>query len=317
MDSSPFLTSAKIVCSSDLLARAKKLKKPNVVIANAGSILPMLAAKEATLIGIMNPIFVGDVRAIEEEAASLKWDISDFEIVAAKGELESSELAAKLCGSGHGDILMKGDVHSDIFMKAVLTKDAGLRSSRRLVHTFFITHPSDQRPLLISDAAVNIRPNLATRKDATRFAVEILQILGNNRPKVAFLSATEVPLKNMESSVEAATLCDWARSEIKDADFSGPLALDLILSSESASVKGMSENKVAGKADAIIVPDIVSGNAIFKALVYLSGGCAAGVVNGAKVPILLTSRSDPTAARIASVALASILRANFGFNNSG
>ena len=316
MENSPFLTSENIVCSNHLLSRAKKLKKPNVVIANAGSVLPMLAALEATKIGIMTPIFVGDIKAIEKEADDLNWDITNFEIIAAKGEHESAKVAAKVCGCAHGDILMKGDLHSDIFMKATLTKESGLRTGRRLVHSFFITHPSDRRPLLISDAAVNIKPNLVTRKEATRFAVETLHILGNSRPKVAFLSATEVPTETMESSVEAATLCEWARKEIKNADFSGPLALDLILSPKSAKVKGFSENRVAGKADAIIVPDIVSGNTIFKALVYLSGGCAAGIVNGAKVPILLTSRSDPSAARIASVALANILRVESNLQNS-
>ena len=161
MDDSPFLTSEQIVCSNHLLSRAQKLKKPNVVIANAGSVLPMLAALEATKIGIMTPIFVGDVKAIEKEANDLNWDIGNFEIIAANGEHESAKIAAKVCGDGHGDILMKGDLHSDIFMRATLTKESGLRTGRRLVHSFFITHPSDRRPLLISDAAVNIKPNLA------------------------------------------------------------------------------------------------------------------------------------------------------------
>ena len=307
MDNSPFLSSKEIVCSVDLLNRALKLKTPNVVVANAGSKLPMEAALEATLAGIMTPIFVGDITKITAEADELNWDISKFEMVEAQGEESSAKIAAELCGLGHGDILMKGDLHSDTFMKATLTKGSGLRTGKRLVHSFFITHPSDRRPLLISDAAVNIKPNLTTRKEATRFAVDILHVLGNQRPKVAFLSATEVPSASMESSMDAATLNEWATSEIKGADFSGPLALDLILSPKSVQVKGFSNDPVAGKADAIIVPDIVSGNAIFKALVYLAGGCAAGIVNGAKVPILLTSRSDPAAARIASVALATIL----------
>ena len=307
MERSPFLSSKEIICSADLLARALKFKKPNVVVANAASELPMKAAFEATVADLITPIFVGDIIKINNEAHKLNWDISSFEAISADGEENSAKIAAELCGFGHGDILMKGDLHSDVFMKATLTKDSGLRTGRRLVHSFLITHPSDKRPILISDAAVNIKPSLVTRKEATRFAVEIFHALGYERPKVAFLSATETPISTMESSLDAVSLSKWATAEIQDADFSGPLALDLILSSESARVKGLSKDRVAGNADAIIVPDIVSGNAIFKSLVYLAGGCAAGIVNGAKVPILLTSRSDPAAARIASIALATIL----------
>jgi phosphate acetyltransferase len=176
-----------------------------------------------------------------------------------------------------------------------------------LVHVFHITHPDGGKPLIISDAAVNVTPDMDTRKAAITNCVALLRKLGVAEPKVAMLSATESVLPAVPSSVEARELRDWARAEIPNAHFSGPLALDLILSPESVAIKGMGDDPVAGNADAIIAPDIVSGNALFKSLVYLSGGCAAGVVMGAKVPILLTSRADPAVARIASVALAAVI----------
>jgi len=192
-------------------------------------------------------------------------------------------------------------------MKAALNPVAGLRTDSRLVHVFHISHPDGGRPILISDAAVNVAPDMTTLQSSTKAVVSMLHKLGNAQPHVAFLSATESPTSSVPSSVEARALCNWAIENVRGADFSGPLALDLILSPASVAVKGMGHDPVAGQADAIIVPDIVSGNALFKSLVYLSGGCAAGVVLGAKVPILLTSRADPAAARLAAVALAAVL----------
>ncbi|MEM8658837.1 MAG: phosphate acyltransferase, partial [Pseudomonadota bacterium] len=251
---------------------------------------------------------VGERVRIEGEAAALSWDVSSFPIHEATGEAEAGQVAATLCGTGAADVLMKGQLHTDVFMKAALNRDAGLRTGRRLVHLFHISHPDGGPTLTISDAAVNVAPDIETRQDATRAVVDLLHRLGMERPRVAYLSATESVLPGVPSSVEARALADWAKAEIPDAAFSGPLALDLILSPDSAATKGLSDDPVAGYADAVIVPDIVSGNALFKALVYLSGGCAAGLVVGAKVPILLTSRADPPAARLASVALAAISR---------
>jgi len=182
----------------------------------------------------------------------------------------------------------------------------GLRTGKRFVHIFHISHPDGGAPMLISDAAVNVAPSLETRQDAIGEVVDLLQRLGTARPKVAILSATESAIPSVPSSMDAKALADWAAANVQDADVSGPLALDLILSSEAVATKGLTDDPVAGQADAVIVPDIVAGNALFKALVYVAGGCAAGLVTGAKVPILLTSRADPAAARMASAALASI-----------
>lgn len=304
---SHFLSAAQPNCPPELIAQAASGKAPRVAIARAGAALPMQAAMEATQAGVMSPVFVGEAAAIRDEAAALDWNIAAYPIHETEGEAEAALTAASLCGAGEADVLMKGHLHTDAFMKGALARDAGLRTGNRLVHIFHITPPGVDAPLLICDAAVNVAPNMDTRRDAVRAVVKLARARGIATPRLAFLSATESAIPSVPSSLEAAELAEWARAEIPDAHFSGPLALDLILSRESAVVKGLADDPVAGRADAIMVPDIVSGNAIFKALVYLAGGCAAGVVMGAKTPILLTSRADPPAARLASACLAAIL----------
>lgn len=302
--SSPFLSTTQPVCPPDLLKRAQACPIPRVAIANAGSEIPMQAAFKATKLGIMSPVFTGDKPAITHWADQLDWDISAYPILEAADETAAGALAALACGKGQADILMKGDIHSDTFLKAALAPDAGLRTGARLVHIFHMTHPDGGWPLLISDGAVNVSPDIKTRQTATLEMVDLLRKLGTHLPKIAFLSATETPIPSVPSSVEARTLRDWARATISGAEFSGPLAFDLVLSGQAADIKGLTFDAVAGNADGVIVPDIVSGNVLFKSLVYLTGACAAGLITGAKVPLLLTSRADPAAARLASIALA-------------
>lgn len=306
---SSFLSLAEVSAPTHLLDLARQVATPRVAIARAGAALPMQAAKEASEAGLMIPVFTGERAGIQSEADRLDWDISPFEIIETEGEQASAEAAAMACGEGRADVLMKGQLHTDIFMRAALSRNAGLRMGRSFVHIFHITSPDGASALTISDAAVNVTPPLDTRKDATREVVKLLHRLGNQTPRVAFLSATESVIDSVPSSVEARALRDWAIQDIADAHFEGPLALDLILSPDAAATKGMADSPVAGRADAVIVPDIVAGNALFKSLVYLSGGCAAGIVMGAKVPILLTSRADPAAARLASVALGALAAA--------
>lgn len=307
---SPFLTREAPVCPPDLLDKARQVAAPVVAIAGAGADLPMQAAHQATQAGIMTPLFTGDSDEIRRLAGGLGWDISGFEILPASDEAAAAQAAAEACGQGRADVLMKGQLHTDIFIKSALRRENGLRTGQRLVHIFHISHPTGGRPLLISDAAVNVSPDMDTRLLAVQQAVKMAHTLGTLRPRVAFLSATETPIASVPSSIEARTLCDHAKATISGADFSGPLALDLILSPDAACIKGVTGDPVAGHADVVIVPDIVSGNTLFKALVYLSGGCAAGIVLGAKVPLLLTSRADPPAARLASLALAAIMATN-------
>lgn len=307
---SPFLNEREACCPREILDMAQRLDSPRVAIARAGSALPMQAAKEAAEAQIMIPVFVGEPDAIKAQADRLNWDISGFDLIEATGEQAAGKAAAIACGQGRADVLMKGHLHTDVFMKSALNRAAGLRMGKRLVHIFHISHPDGGRPLLISDAAVNVSPDMQTRKDAIRAVVALSHVLGNSHPRVAMLSATETPIPSVPSSVEGRELADWARETLsQEGSFSGPLALDLILSPQAAAIKGLGDDPVAGYADAVIVPDIVSGNALFKSLVYLGAGCAAGIVMGAKVPILLTSRADPPAARLASAALAAILSA--------
>lgn len=280
---------------------------PRVAIARAGAPLPMLAAKQGVAENLMTPVFVGEADAIRAEADKLDWDIGAYPLHDTTGAEEAGQTAARLCGTGEADVLMKGQIHSDVFLKAAVDRDSGLRTDQRLVHMFVISPPDGSKPMVISDAAVNIAPSVDVRKVILSEMSAMLQSLGTARPRLALLSATETPIDALPSSVEARELADWARTALPDADVSGPLALDLILSPDSVAIKGLDSDPVAGYADGIVVPDLVTGNALFKAFVYLGGGCAAGVITGAKVPILLTSRADPASARIASLAIANVM----------
>lgn len=303
---SPFLSTRDAEAPANLIKMGQDFGSPRVAIARAGAPLPMEAAKEATEADLMIPVFVGEADAIRSEAAKLDWDISGYDLHDTNGEEEAGMTAARLCGEGRADVLMKGNLHTDVFMKSAVSRDNGLRTGKRFVHIFHISHPDGGKPILISDAAVNVAPNIETRQDAMREVTDLLIKLGTARPKLAILSATESAIPSVPSSMEGRELADWAKENLTEADVSGPLAFDLIMSPSAVATKKMTDDPVAGQADAIIVPDIVSGNALFKAFVYLKGGCAAGLVTGAKVPILLTSRADPAAARMASVALAAI-----------
>ncbi len=301
---SQFLSNEKPACPGWLLSLAKADQPIRVAIARASAASSIEAAKEGVEAGLVEPIFVGECDEIRRLADQAGFDISAFELVDATGEEEAGAKAAHLCGAGDADVLMKGQLHTDVFMKAALNRDAGLRTGNRLLHQFVMLK-GDQDPVVISDAAVNVAPDLETRQEATSAVVKMLRLLGRS-PRVAFLSATESPLPAVPSAIEGRELCDWAKSSIKEAAFSGPLAMDLIFSAEAVAVKGLSDDPVAGQANGIIVPEIVSGNALFKAMVYMAGACAGGLVIGGKVPILLTSRADPPAARLASMALSAI-----------
>jgi phosphate acetyltransferase len=307
MTSSPFLSEIEPTCPEDLLARALQFAPPRIAIARAGAPAPMEAAKEGAEAGVMVPVFVGERDRIEAEAKALSWDISSYDLIEADGEDGSAMAASGAVREGQADVLMKGHLHTDSFMKAAINRNHGLRTDKRFVHIFHMSPPAGGKPLLISDAAVNVAPNMTTRQDAIRLVVDLSKRLGTTRPRVAILSATESAIESVPSSIEGRDLAAWAIEHVPDADVRGPLAMDLILSGEAAATKGMADDPVAGQADAIIVPDIVSGNALFKTLVYVGGACAAGVVMGGSAPILLTSRADPPAARLASAALSQIL----------
>lgn len=302
------LDQSKVFAPKSLLTMAKtRAKVARVVIAFSQSKSAISGAKQAFDLDLIEPIFVGPRNKIEKEAKNLDWDISNFRVINASEEEKAGDISAALCGNGEADILMKGDLHSDTFMRSVIARKNNLRTRNKIVHQFYITNDDMSTGIMISDAAVNIKPSEKTLKTITETMVNSLKLLGIETPKIAFLSASEMVMENMESTVVAQNLREWAKENIKDAFFSGPLALDLIISREAAIKKGLGEDPVAGQSNGIIVPEIVSGNTLYKSLVYFAGGCAAGIVLGAKVPVLLTSRADPPEARLASIALASIL----------
>lgn len=306
----PFLARQMARCPETILGRAARLGAKVTAIAGAGTGPALAAARAGVESGLMDPLFIGRTDDILAKAEAVSWDLSDYRIVDAGSEEEAAAAAVDACRDGTASLLMKGLVHSDILMKAVLDRNRGLRTGNRLVHVFVLFPRGGGRPLAISDAAVNVAPDFDTRKSATRRTIDILRRLGVQRPRIAFLSATETPIAAVPSSIEARDLRDWARAELSDAEFSGPLATDLALSPEAARIKNIQGDPVAGHADGIIVPDLVSGNALYKALVYVAGACAGGVVTGASVPILLTSRADPPEARLASLALAVMMAEN-------
>ena len=300
------LSTRPFECPPALLELARE--KPAVVtaVANAGSTLALESARLAVEAGLIVPILVGDKSEIARAADEITWDISEFDVVDANDEAEAALTAAKLCGDGAAGALMKGHVHTDAFMMAILNRDSGLRTGRRLTHVFHMTVPDTEKALLITDAAVNIAPDMETKFEAIRNAVALAHALGIDKPRVAILSGSEEPTERMPSSMDAAALAERAAAKLSGALVHGPLAFDNAVSPGAARIKGI-DHPVAGNADILLAPNIETGNALFKMMVYFMSACAAGIVLGAKVPAILTSRADPPEARLASAAIAAIL----------
>jgi phosphate acetyltransferase len=291
-------------CPSGLIERARRLGPLRIVIVCANAALPMLSCRAAVNAELMEPIFVGPKEAVRTEAQNIGWDISGFKIVDVEGEGAAAEASVALVREGLADALMKGQIHTDILMRAALNRNHGIRDGGRLIHVFHITPPHSDRPQLFTDAAVNVRPDMETMKVAIRAVVDVARAVGIERPKVALLLVREEPIPAVPSAKKSRELAQWATKAIPGSVFSGPLSLDLILSREAALAKRLYDDEVAGAADAIVVPDTVSGNVLFKSLVCFR---AAGVVVGGRVPVILTSRADPPETRLASVALANVL----------
>lgn len=309
-----FIHPVQAECPQGLLAAARERGRLNLLVVRASAPLPMEAAFHAYQAGIAQPVLVGEADRIEAEAATLGWDLSDITVIDSNGEAEAAAKAASLLQASLSEpdalpvgAVMKGQLHTDVFMAALLNREVGLRIGNRLVHIFAIYPPdSGAGPVLVSDAAVNVTPDEKTQNQSMIEMCALAKKLGHTRPKLAILSATETPIDSMPASMVAAERAKWAKTHLVDTDISGPLSFDLALSAHAVATKGITGDAVAGRANCLLVPDIVSGNILYKALVYLGGGCAAGIVLGGAVPILLTSRADPPAARLASIALAGI-----------
>jgi phosphate acetyltransferase len=256
------------------------------------------------------PILVGPRSKIEKAASDNKLDISKFEIVDAEHSHDAAAKAVALVREGKAEALMKGSLHTDELMGAAVARDTGLRTARRISHCFIMDVPGHTEALVITDAAVNIAPTLKDKVDIVQNAVDMVHAMGVEDVRVAILSAMETVNPDVPSTVEAAALCKMAdRGQITGALIDGPLALDNAISPEAAAIKKIN-SPVAGHANVLVVPDLEAGNMLAKSLSFLAGADAAGIVLGARVPIMLTSRADDLPARLASCAVAVLLAAS-------
>ena len=297
------LSNKEIVCPNNLLDKAQEKKGVKVAVVNAGKPLPMLSVQDAVAENLIEPIFIGDKKEILKCAEDLKWDISNFEIIDEPIENNTAKIAAQLASKGKIKIIVKGHIHTDVLMKEVLKREYNLLGKTRLSHIWHMTVAKDDKPLIITDGALNVLPNVKTKMHILKNVINFSNRIGISRPKVAVLSATEEVLESVPSSLDAAEITKLAKDENLEADVFGPLAFDNSISKKSAGIKGI-KNSVAGEADVLLVPSVETGNGLVKMMIYFMGACAAGVVVGGKVPVVITSRSDEAQARLASIAAA-------------
>ncbi|HZF30684.1 MAG TPA: phosphate acetyltransferase [Gammaproteobacteria bacterium] len=287
-----------------LLAACRTLAPVPTAVAHPCEATALTAAIEARAARLIEPILVGPAAKIREVAARAKVDLSDVEIVDAPHSHASAAQAVALVREGKAEILMKGSLHSDELLGAVVARETGLRTSRRISHAFVMDVPTYHKVLVVTDAAINIAPTLEDKVDICQNAVDLARTLGIERPKVAILAAVETVTSKMPATIDAAALCKMAdRKQITGAALDGPLAFDNAISKEAAQIKGI-ESEVAGDPDILLVPDLEAGNMVAKLLTFLAKADSAGLVLGARVPIVLTSRADSVRARIASCAVA-------------
>jgi len=297
------LSDKEIICPNNLLNVAHKKKGVLAGIVNAGKPLPMLSIMDAVNENLIKPIFIGDKDEIQKCADNLKFDISKFETIHEPVENNTAKIAAKLASENKIRIIVKGHIHTDILMKEVLKREYNLLGKTRLSHVWHMTLDKEDKPLIITDGALNVLPNVKTKMHILKNAINFSNRIGIEKPKVAVLSATEEVLDSVQSSLEAKEITEIAKKENLNAEVFGPLAFDNSISKKSAAIKGI-KNTVAGQADVLLVPSVEAGNALVKMMIYFMGACAAGVVIGGKVPVVITSRSDEAPARLASMAAA-------------
>jgi len=267
-------------------------------------------AIEAANDGLIIPILIGPKQRIESVASDEGINIDGIEIVASQHSHDSAKIAVNMARDGSAAAIMKGKIHTDELMSAVVSREGGLRTGRRMSHVFAFDVPTYPRPLFITDAAINIGPDLETKADIIRNVIDLAKLLGIETPRVAILSAVETVTSKIESTLHAAALCKMAdRGQIKGGLLDGPLAFDNAVSEESVRIKGI-KSDVAGKAEVLVVPDIEAGNMLAKQLEYLAKAEGAGIVLGAKVPVVLPSRADDAVSRLAACALAVMIANN-------
>ena len=287
-----------------LIARAKDVPPAKTVIVHPCDETSLKGVVEAAQLGIITPILVGPSGKIAAVARQYKLDISGFELIDVTHSEAAAARGVELIHESRGELLMKGSLHTDELMRAVTSKTAGLRTNRRISHVFVMDVPTYPEVLFITDAAINIFPDLDAKVDIIQNAIDFFTELGFGTPRVALLSAVETVTPKIPSTIEAAALCKMAeRGQITGGLLDGPLAFDNAISPEAAKIKGI-RSEVAGRARILVVPDLEAGNMLAKNLTFLANADAAGIVLGARVPVILTSRADSVRARMASCAMA-------------
>jgi phosphotransacetylase len=287
-----------------LLERCSAFEPVPTAVAHPCEETALAGALEAAQKGLIQPILVGPRARIEEVAKKAGVDLGKCEIIDAPHSHASAAKAVEVVREGRAELLMKGSLHTDELLAAVVARDTGLRTERRISHVFIMDVPTYHKVLIITDAAINIAPTLEEKADICRNAVDLAITLGVEKPKVAILAAVETVTSKMPATIDAACLCKMAdRGQISGGVFDGPLAFDNAISKEAARIKGI-VSPVAGDADILLSPDLESGNILAKQLIFLGGSDSAGLVLGARVPIILTSRADSVRARIASCGVA-------------
>jgi phosphate acetyltransferase len=289
------------------IERCKELPAVTTAVVWPLSEVAMNGAVEAALAGLIEPTLIGPKAKMEALAAKIGADISGYPIVDVDTESKAAEAAVVICRAGGAQALMKGSLHTDELLKPAMARDTGLRTARRISHVFIMDTPAYARTLLITDAAINITPELEDKVHIVQNAIDLAHALGIPEPKVALLSAVETVSPKIKSTLDAAALCKMAdRGQITGGILDGPLAFDTAVSQKAASIKKL-VSPVTGQADILVVPDLESGNMLAKQLEYLGGAQLAGIVLGARVPTILTSRADSAETRLTSCAVAVLL----------
>ena len=301
------LSKIKAIVPENLISLAKKTPKIPVAIVCANHASSIESTKEAYDLDLIEPIFIGQKEIIHKEANNIAWDISSFELINTDNDQKAAAEGAKLAKDNKIKVIIKGNLHTDILMRVYLKKEFGLIEGKRLSHIWHMTINENVKPLFITDGALNVLPRIDVKMHILRNVIEFANKINIKKPRVAILSGTEDPIESMPSSMEAKEVMERAKQENINAYVHGPLAFDNAISSEASKIKKIT-NEVAGKADILLVPNLETGNALSKIMVYFMGACAAGFIVGGKVPVVVTSRADNAASRLASIA-ASIISA--------
>jgi phosphate acetyltransferase len=287
-----------------IIARAKKVPPAATLVVYPCDESSLRGAMEAAEAGIIVPTLVGPAARIAAIAREHQFDISSFEIVDAGDSEAAATKAVQLVHEAKGELLMKGSLHTDELMRAVTSSSKGLRTARRISHVFMVDVPNHSEALFITDAAINIFPDLDVKRDIIQNVIDFFALVGLGVPRVAILSAVETVTTKIPSTIDAAALCKMAeRGQITGGILDGPLAFDNAIDAEAARIKGI-KSQVAGRAQVLVVPDLEAGNMLAKNLIFLAKADSAGLVLGARVPIILTSRADSVRSRMASCAAA-------------